>query len=223
MIHTRLAAALLALCTAAACGTERSVTAPPSRAPSPDTRQAARWLVGDWSSAAQAARDAKFRDISIHIRPIWIDRTDGMWLYVEQAMASAADKPYRQRVYQLVDGASAGTDSRVYEIPGDPLRYAGAWRQAQPLEDLEPALLEPREGCTVSLSRSADGSFVGATAKGTCATDYQGATYTMSDVTLSADELRTWDRGYDAKGAQVWGSTAGPYEFRRSSSVRIGK
>lgn len=222
MIHRALAAALVAL-SLAGCGTERSVTAPAAKGPSPSTRQAALWLVGDWSSAAQAAQDPKFRDISIHIRPIWIDRTDGMWLYVEQAMASAADKPYRQRVYQVVDGAAGGTDSRVYEIPGDPLRYAGAWRQAHPLDDIEPSLLQPREGCTVTLTRGTDGSFAGGTAKGECATDYQGATYTMSDVTLSADELRTWDRGYDAAGAQVWGSTAGPYLFRRSSGIRLGK
>jgi hypothetical protein len=42
----------------------------------------------------------------------------------------------------------------------------------------------------------------------------------MSDVTLSAEELVTWDRGYDAAGKQVWGSTKGPYMFKR---VRAAK
>jgi hypothetical protein len=53
-----------------------------------------------------------------------------------------------------------------------------------------------------------------------CATDYQGATYTMSDVTLSSGELVTWDRGYDAAGTQVWGSTKGPYTFRRFAAAK---
>lgn len=204
---------------ALACGTERGIRAPVPAAPSADTRQAALWLVGDWSSAEQSAKDPSFRDIVIHIRPIWTDRTDGMWMYVEQAMASAADRPYRQRVYQMVTAADGTTESRVFELPGDPLAHAGAWKQPQPLDDLEPGLLVPRAGCTVHMTREKGGSFTGATRSGECATDYQGATYTMSDVTLSAEELVTWDRGYDAAGKQVWGSTKGPYIFRRSTGA----
>jgi len=29
---------------------------------------------------------------------IWEERTDGYWLYVEQAIAGYQDKPYRQRI-----------------------------------------------------------------------------------------------------------------------------
>ena len=223
MLHRTLRAALTAILPAAlatACGTERGIRAPAPTPPSADTRQAALWLVGDWSSANQAAKDSSFRDISIHIRPIWTDRTDGMWMYVEQAMASAADRPYRQRVYQMVTAPDGTTESRVFELPGDPLTHAGAWKLPQPLDDLEPALLQPREGCTVRLTRKPGGAFSGATAIGACATDYMGATYTMSDVSLSADELVTWDRGYDASGKQVWGSTKGPYMFTRIAATK---
>jgi len=218
MLHRTLRTALAGILPALfalACGTERGIQAPAPSAPSSDTRQAALWLVGDWTSAEQSMRDTEFRDITIHIRPIWTDRTDGMWMYVEQAMASAADRPYRQRVYQMVTAPDGTTESRIYEFSGDPLVHAGAWKRPQPLDDLEPDLLQPRAGCTVHLTRQKGGSFTGATLTGECATNYQGATYTMSDVTLSADELVTWDRGYDAAGAQVWGSTKGPYIFRR--------
>lgn len=223
MLHRTLRAALslaLPVAVSAGCGTERGIQAPAPSAPSADTRQAALWLVGDWSSAEQSARDTEFRDITIHIRPIWTDRTDGMWMYVEQAMASATDRPYRQRVYQMVTAPDGTTESRIYEFSGDPLVHAGAWKRPQPLDDLEPDLLQPRAGCTVRLTREKGGSFTGATLTGECATNYQGATYTMSDVTLSADELVTWDRGYDAAGAQVWGSTKGPYIFRRMSTPK---
>jgi len=214
MLQAALAAALPAVL-AIGCGTERGIQAPAPNAPSADTRQAALWLVGDWSSAEQSAKDKDFRDIVIHIRPIWTDRTDGMWMYVEQAMASATDRPYRQRVYQMVTAPDGTTESRIFELAGDPLVHAGAWKAPKPLDDLEPALLQPRAGCTVHLTRQKGGSFTGATLTGECATNYQGATYTMSDVTLSADELVTWDRGYDAAGTQVWGSTKGAYIFRR--------
>jgi CpeT protein len=218
MLHRTLRAALSAAVPAAlaiACGTEQGIRAPSPTPPSADTRQAALWLVGDWSSAEQSAKDPSFQDIVIHIRPIWTDRTDGMWMYVEQAMAASADRPYRQRVYQMVTAPDGSTESRIFELPGDPIVHAGAWKRPQPLDDLEPELLQPRAGCTVHLTRQKGGPFTGATRSGECATEYRGATYTMSDVTLSADELATWDRGYDAKGTQVWGSTSGPYIFRR--------
>ena len=43
----------------------------------------------------------------------------------------------------------------------------------------------------------------------------RGATYAVSDVTLSATQILSWDRGYDAQDNQVWGAEAGPYEFLR--------
>ncbi|MFM8642095.1 MAG: CpcT/CpeT family chromophore lyase, partial [Phycisphaerales bacterium] len=50
-------------------------------------RDAAAWLAGHYSSAAQAAEDATYFDVRLHIVPIWPDRVDGPWFYVEQAMA----------------------------------------------------------------------------------------------------------------------------------------
>jgi len=47
----------------------------------------------------------------------------------------------------------------------------------------------------------------------------RGASYASSEVTLTATELNTWDRGYDAGGAQVWGSTKGPYRFVKESAA----
>ena len=32
---------------------------------------------------------------------IWPDSQGAIWLYVEQAVATSLDKPYRQRVYKL--------------------------------------------------------------------------------------------------------------------------
>ena len=42
-------------------------------------------MTGTFSTAVQATEDPEFFDLSLHIKPIWTDRTDGRWLYVEQA------------------------------------------------------------------------------------------------------------------------------------------
>ena len=59
------------------------------------------WMTGSFSSEAQAAADPDYFDIRLQMVPIWPDRADGAWLYVEQAAASSLDQPYRQRVYRL--------------------------------------------------------------------------------------------------------------------------
>ncbi len=87
------------------------------------------WMTGSFSSATQAAAepDDDF-DIRLFMQPIWTERADGCWLSVEQAAASALERPYRQRVDHLVD-TGTGPRSDVFELPGDPLDFAVARRR----------------------------------------------------------------------------------------------
>ena len=67
--------------------------------------------------------------------PIWPERDDGHWLYVEQAVAEMADRPYRQRVYRVTFVGDDLYESRVFELP-DPAAAIGAWKEEAPLTDL---------------------------------------------------------------------------------------
>jgi hypothetical protein len=174
-------------------------------------------MVGSFSSQAQAAADPEFRDIRLHMARIWADRQDGAWLYVEQAVSTALDKPYRQRVYRVVvKDAGAGTfRSDVYTLPGDALAYAGAWNNPSKLAGLTPEQLTLRDGCSMHLKAQADGTFVGGTDGTGCASDLRGAAFAVSEATITPQGLLTWDRGFNQAGDQVWGATKGGYEFKR--------
>lgn len=181
-----------------------------------DLERLAAWMVGAYSSAAQAKADPAYREVELRMIAIWPERSDGPWLYVEQAMAESRDRPYRQRVYRLQRGADGRLASRVYTLPGDPLRYAGAWRERAPLAKLRPRKLAEKVGCAVYLAPSADGQeFRGATEGAGCASDLRGASYATSEVTVTADSMASWDRGFDASKRQVWGAEKGPYLFLR--------
>lgn len=188
---------------------------PPPTDPKKNLQQLLAMMSGSFDSSAQAqARPDQFRHIVLHMTPIWRERADGPWLYVEQAAAETADKPYRQRVYQLSARADGMLVSDVFALPGDPLRFAGAWQQPNLLNEITPADLKRRDGCAITLFPTATG-FAGATNGNGCASDIRGAAYATSDVSISSGELRTWDRGFDKSGNQVWGATAGPYIFKR--------
>jgi len=184
---------------------------PRAQAERPAERLAA-WMTGSFSSAAQAAQQPEdYFDIRLVMVPIWTEREDGPWLYVEQAAASALDTPYRQRVYHLV-GDADGVRSDVYELPGDPLELAGAWAMPASFDAFGPAALALREGCSISLKEVA-GAFTGSTVGTDCRSSLRGAAYATSEVSIALEVLTSWDRGFDEAGEQVWGAEAGPYVF----------
>jgi len=178
-----------------------------------DLETLADWMTGSFSSQAQAEADSDYFDIRLEMTEIWPQRDDGVWLYVEQAAASSLDKPYRQRVYRLTEEPGGILRSEVYSIP-EPLRFAGAWRNEEPLSDLSPTDLEVRQGCAVLLRRADDGVFAGSTDGTGCSSKLRGAAYATSEVRVTSDRIESWDRGFAAGGEQAWGAEKGPYLFR---------
>ncbi len=183
----------------------------------PDLVQLADWMSGSFSSAAQAAEDSAYYDIRLEMAPIWTDRDDAVWLYVEQAVAGMTSKPYRQRVYRVSRAENGVLASAVYTLP-NPQKQVGAWRDREPLKYLTPEDLEIREGCTVSLLYYRKGFFGGGTDGNGCGSGLRGAAYATSEVIVRPDRIESWDRGFDADGAQVWGAEKGAYVFLRCGS-----
>ncbi len=170
------------------------------------------WMTGSFSSEQQASRDTAYYDIDLHMYRIWPHRTDGYWLYVEQAVAANPEKPYRQRVYRVADLKDGTCESVVYELD-DPLQYAGEWKKEKPLEGLDPDALVEREGCAIILRWNPNGYYEGRTGEGTCESRLRGATYATSQVKVYPQLLDSWDRGFDDERRQVWGAESGPYHF----------
>jgi len=202
--------------------------------PSPDkkTRQAAEagakrlaelenvagWMEGEFTSEAQAQTDRDYRGISLTMTRVWTDRIDGPWLYVEQALSSKPDKPYRQRMYRLNIQENGLVISEVYTLPGDISRFVGAVRGSTVFSEITPKELSFKDGCSVVLKKQKDGTYKGGTVGKDCASELQGANYATSEVLLTPAGIDSWDRGFDKDGKQVWGAEKGPYQFRKTGS-----
>jgi CpeT protein len=194
------------------------LAATPASAVEPDAALLASWMTGSFSSAAQAAEDSAYYDIRLEMAPIWTDRDDAVWLYVEQAVAGMTDRPYRQRVYRVSQAESGVFESAVFTLP-EPETQVGAWRDPEPLKNLAPEDLELREGCTVFLKHDGKGSFVGGTEGNGCLSGLRGAVYATSEVIVGPGRIESWDRGFDAEGSQVWGAEKGAYVFLRDTET----
>lgn len=174
----------------------------------------ASYMQGSFSSEEQSQKDTTYFNIILHMKRMWQQRTDGVWIYVEQAVASSADKPYRQRVYKLTQLSDGSIESAVFTF-SDPLKYAREWKSENPLEELNPSNLTQRKGCSVFLSKNDDGSFTGSTKGKGCESDLRSAKYATSEVIIKKDGMVSWDRGFNENDEQVWGASKGGYIFKK--------
>ncbi len=175
------------------------------------------YMQGTFSSEEQSKQDTTYFHIILHMKRMWTERTDGIWLYVEQAIAGSDAKPYRQRVYKLTELQDGTIESAVYTIQ-DALKYAGEWKSDSPLEGLDLTKLTQRKNCSVYLTRNEDESYSGSTKGKDCESELRNAKYATSDVTINSERMISWDRGYDENGKQVWGAVKGGYIFNKVSN-----
>ncbi len=176
-------------------------------------------LAGTFDSKAQAeANPDGFRAVRLVSVRVPKSRLgpDAPVLYLEQALVSTPDKPYRQRFYRIEETADGGVVSRVFE-PKETLAVSGKWRDPSDLGLYGAGDVVERIGCAVRLKKTDEG-WEGSTEGTNCPSALSGARYATSRVKLSAGRIESWDRGYDLEDRQVWGAKEGPYVFERRSA-----
>lgn len=173
-------------------------------------------MQGNFSSYKQSKTDSAFFHIVLHMKPIWQEDKKVFWLYVEQAMATAQDKPYRQRVYQVSLLNDTSIESKVYEIK-NALHYAGAWQKPELIATLSKDSLMLRKGCSIILHRQQKNIFYGSTVEKECGSNLRGAAYATSEVVIDEQKMVSWDRGWNHEDKQVWGAVKGGYIFEKEN------
>lgn len=194
--------------------------------PAPSSGQAedpagviARQLQGHYASSRQAAERRGYYDLHLFVQPIWTGQVGVSagehWLYVEQALSSQLEQPFRQRIQRLQMQADGQVVARIYALPGDPLHFAGAHRQPSLLRWIGPDDLIELHGCDLHFTREAADRYQASTSGEGCVSEERGARHASSKWVLWQNLLSIWERGFDAEGAQVWGPVTGPYEYER--------
>ena len=175
-------------------------------------------MEGSFSTAAQSKIDTGYFDIRLEIKRIWPEKNDGIWLYVEQAAARSQDKPYRQRIYRLTEAGYNLFESEVFEIE-NPLGFAGEWKIKHPFAGYGNEILIQRQGCSVRLKKIGKKMYSGSTVGRECLSDWRGARYATSIVTITKKGMITWDRGFDESDNYLWGAEKAGYYFKKNKPV----
>ena len=166
-------------------------------------------MQGTYSSEKQSIVDTTYYNIALHMVPIWQNR--GHYLYVEQALSKKQDKPYRVRIYKITQRGDQFV-SEVYTLKNEK-DWIGQWKAPNTFDALFESDIELKTGCEVVLQRIGKNKFAGRTGVKTCPSELRGASYATSKVTLTANQILSWDQGFDKDGKQVWGATKAGYIF----------
>ena len=169
-------------------------------------------MQGSYNSEIQSEVDSSYFNISLHMYPIWEDK--GCFLYVEQALNSMQNKPYRQRIYEVKRLNDSTFSSAVYNLDVDSL-WIGKWKDPKAFDSISIDEISFKQGCDVILKRVSTNHFMGKTGKESCESTLRGASYARSEVEILEDKIISWDRGFDAEGNHVWGAEKGGYIFNK--------
>jgi len=173
-------------------------------------------LVGTFSSRAQAERSTDGAPSQrLVVSPLWPERTDGPWLYLEQAPLRRLQTPVRQWVLHLVAASDTDVRAEFYDLPGDPLGYAGGFARPSAFAQLQPHRLIPRSERDLLLARATGGDWTGAT---------QGNGRTGADLgamVVGVDRIAMAER--TAGAARAAGSARAPADTRGSTALEFDR
>lgn len=167
-------------------------------------------MQGNYSSEKQSKKDTTYFNISLRMVPIWKEK--GAYLYVEQALFNKQEKPYRVRIYKISQINEDEFVSDIYTLKNEK-DWIGKWKTPEAFDKLSDKEIELKQGCGVKLTRTDKNKFTGATGNKTCPSELRGASYASSKVTVTENEILSWDQGFDKTDKQVWGAEKGGYVF----------
>ncbi len=125
---------------------------------SDDYIKLAKWITGTYSN--------NINEIDLTMYPIWQNRSDGFWIYMEQSF-SKNKKAIIQRIYQLLELKDGLYEVIVYELPFES-RFTECWKNEKPLETLNPVSLIHKTDCTIIIKRKCQLIFEGRTIGNDC-------------------------------------------------------
>ena len=178
-----------------------------------DLQDISKWFKGNYSTTEQANKDSTIIDLSLKVAQFSIQDTPGNWAYLETAFSNDKDNPYRQEVYHFSITSFGLINLDIYTIKNS-ASYVGACDNDSLLNRLTLEMLEQKSNCSIIITKT-DNIYIGSTAGKNCPSTLRGAKYETTELEITKVDFFLWERGYDARSTQVWGSSTTGYIFKK--------
>ncbi|QUM82697.1 chromophore lyase CpcT/CpeT [Moritella sp. 5] len=179
------------------------------------------WLSGMYRSTNDVIQ-GRVINIDLNISPIWQDRIDGEWLYMESRITHSSNKPFRQRIIQLVATPNGLIRLYSYSIPRAS-DFAGAYYTPQLLTSLTQSQLSISNNCELLIELKVTYTFVGETDPDSCITHRTNTPLMTTFFAVSEVNISFLDGGYDKSGKLVPGRLDVPITFLKIEDYDMSK
>ncbi|QUM74847.1 chromophore lyase CpcT/CpeT [Moritella sp. 24] len=188
---------------------------------SDNTQLLTQWLSGVHRSTNDVIQG---RDVNIDLRifPIWQDRFDGEWLYMESRIVGSPNKPFRQRILQLVATPNGLIRLYSYSIPRAS-DFAGAYYTPKVLMSLTQSQLSISNNCELLIELKITNTFVGETDSNSCITTSHSSSLITTFFAVSEANISFLDGGYDKFGNLVPGRLDIPVTFLKLEDYKLSE
>lgn len=174
------------------------------------------WMTGEFSNREQSlAQPAWFVNLVWWQRPIPAHILGSMAIFAEQANAINCDRPYRQRILQLVE--ADGKIQVKYWGFKEPSAWAGAGKSRDRLNQITINDLEPLSGCLLDVNFDQGCYRATMPQDAKCCFQYMNETrQVVLGFEVTEKYFRSGDRGVDPEtGSAIWGAIMDFYEFQK--------
>lgn len=177
-----------------------------------DLKEYVKRITGTFSTLEQHKEDSTFDNVVVYTKLIHKDKNSVYWVYTEQGEAKNYI-PYRQRVYEiaLVDGYI----KLIIHYLNDITKHS--YFKPKTIKNITLANIKVKPGCDLCIRLRGDGVYSGQIGDKKCVATFRGSTYTTIDFLVYDDQVHSWERGWNDKDLQVWGSTKGYYIYKKIS------
>jgi len=169
------------------------------------------WLSGIHRSTNDVIQGREVR-IGLQVFPIWQDRIDGEWLYMESRIVGSENKPFLQRIMQLVATPNGLIRLYSYSIPRAS-DFAGAYYSPQVLTSLTQSQLSISNSCELLIKFKVTRTFVGENDSESCITNSRNIPLMTKFFAVSEANISFLDSGYDKLGKLEPGRLDVPVTF----------
>lgn len=150
------------------------------------------WLIGTYQSKLTQIQGQDVK-INLQILPIWSDRVDGEWLYLEGQVAGNDGKPFHQRIVQLVESFNGVIRFYNYTIPRAS-DFQGAYFNPAILASLTPSQLTLNTRCEFIIVPEGKSEFVGKIGNEGCHKSKTGMVFTSKSFTVSKSNITLFNQ-----------------------------
>jgi hypothetical protein len=161
------------------------------------------FISGHFSNKSQSKTDTLFKNMELHIVPIYMNTDSIKWYYAERCLADSPKKPLEQIIYKL-EVASNGIKLNFYDLPNKK-PYVQAWKNPSMLNNNLSSSLRKKQGCAIFFNKKTKGVFTANTYGKNCRNLFMGSLYATTRILIDKDGMQLWERGYDEKDKLIWG------------------